>query len=161
MDLDLLHPYNYSKSADLSYEFVTKHGITYRVYFMPVYDNYPDLLNSYSFSIEPESNQPHPIDRRIADTVVTILHRFFQTMENAMIMVCDNSDGKQRKRRNLFSRWFHYYNDGSILTLNAEAQTGDYELLLSIYFRKDNPFRQQVAKAFGDLVTHDIYEIII
>jgi hypothetical protein len=161
MALSSLHPYSFKKTAHLSYEFLTKHGITYRVYFMPVYDNYPELLNTYSFSIEPESNQPHPIDRCIADTVATILKQFFETIENAMIMVCDNSDGKQRKRRNLFNRWFHYYNDGSMTTFNAEAQAGDYELLLSIYFRNDNPYRQQIAKAFGDLVTRDVYEIII
>lgn len=161
MDLDSLHPYNYRKTDHLTYEFETRHGIRYRVYFMPVYENYPELLNTYSFSIEPESSQPHPIDRSIADTVVTILRHFFETVENAMIMVCDNSDGKQRKRRNLFSRWFRFYNDGTMSTLNAEAQAGDYELLLSIYFRNDNPFKQQIARAFGNLVTRDIYEIII
>ncbi len=78
-----------------------------------------------------------------------------------MIMVCDSSDGKQQSRRNLFNRWFHYYNDGSMTTINAEVEEGNYELLLSIYFKKSNPFKQQLVKAFGDLLANDLYEIVI
>ena len=48
-----------------------------------------------------------------------------------MVMVCDNSDGKQRKRRNLFNRWYHLYNDGSMTSINAELADGDYELFIS------------------------------
>ncbi len=37
----------------------------------------------------------------------------------------------------------------------------DYELLLSIYFRKDNPYKQQLIKAFGDLLSQNYYEIVV
>ena len=97
----------------------------------------------------------------IVATVVEVLRRFFQNVENAMIMVCDSSDGKQQKRRNVFNRWFSYYDDGTMATLNAEAGQGDYQLLLSIYFKKENPYKQQLVKAFGELLTRDMYEIII
>ena len=119
------------------------------------------MLNTYSFSIEREGTNPHPIDLRIAATVVDVLRRFFQNVENAMIMVCDSTDGKQQKRRNLFDRWFHFYNDGTLMTINAEVGEGDYELLLSIYFKKNNPYKQQLIKAFGDLLANDCYEIVI
>jgi hypothetical protein len=128
---------------------------------MPVFEMYPDLVNTYSFSIEREGTNPHPLDRRIAATVVDVLRRFFQNVENAMIMVCDSTDGKQHKRRNLFDRWFHYYNDGTLTSINAELGEGDYELLLSIYFKKDNPYKQQLIRAFGDLLSQDFYEIVI
>lgn len=78
-----------------------------------------------------------------------------------MIMVCDSTDGKQRRRRNLFNRWFHLYNDGTLTTINIEVDGGDYELLLSIYFKKTNPYRQQLVKAYGDLVSLNFYEIVI
>ena len=55
----------------------------------------------------------------------------------------------------------YYYNDGTMNTINAEVGEGDYELLLSIYFKKNNPFRQQLVKAFSDLINHDVYEIVI
>ena len=154
-------PYEYRKIDELNYEFVNRDSIRYHLYFTPISSIYPDLVNTYSFSIEREGTNPHPIDLRIAATVVYILRRFFETIENAMIMVCDSTDGKQHKRRNLFDHWFRYYNDGTLTTINAEVGEGDYELLLSIYFRKDNPYKQQLIKAFGDLLSQNYYEIVV
>ena len=154
-------PYEYRKIDELNYEFVNRDGINYHLYFTPISGIYPDLPNTYSFSIEREGTNPHRIDLRIAATVVYILRRFFETIENAMIMVCDSTDGKQHKRRNLFDRWFHFYNDGTLTTISAEVGEGDYELLLSIYFKKNNPNKQQLIKAFGELLAKDCFEIVI
>jgi len=155
------NPYEVVEGNPLDYSFVNRDGINYHLYFTPISGSYPDLVNTYSFSIEREGTNPHPLDRRIAATVVDVLRRFFQNVENAMIMVCDSTDGKQHKRRNLFDRWFHYYNDGTLTSINAELGEGDYELLLSIYFKKDNPYKQQLIRAFGDLLSQDFYEIVI
>ena len=154
-------PYEVVTVNELYYEFVNRDGIKYHLYFMPVYGMYPNLVNTYSFSIEREGTVPHSLDRRIAATVVEVLSKFFQNVENAMIMVCDSTDGKQKRRRNLFNRWFHLYNDGTLTTINAEVDGGDYELLLSIYFKKTNPFGKQLVKAFGELMSRDFYEIVI
>lgn len=155
------NPYKVIEENPLDYSFVSRDGINYHLYFTPISSIYPDLVNTYSFSIEREGTNPHPIDLRIAATVVHVLRRFFETIENAMIMVCDSTDGKQHKRRNLFDHWFRYYNDGTLTTINAEVGEGDYELLLSIYFRKDNPYKQQLIKAFGDLLSQNYYEIVV
>ncbi|MBR3491978.1 MAG: hypothetical protein IKH44_06755 [Bacteroidales bacterium] len=155
------NPYKVIEENPLDYSFVNRDGINYHLYFTPISSIYPDLLNTYSFSIEREGTNPHPIDLRIAATVVDVLRRFFETIENAMIMVCDSTDGKQHKRRNLFDRWFHFYNDGTLTTISAEVGEGDYELLLSIYFKKNNPNKQQLIKAFGDLLAKDCFEIVI
>jgi len=48
-----------------------------------------------------------------------------------------------------------------LTTINAEVGEGDYELLLSIYFRKDNPNKPQLIKAFGDLLSQNYYEIVV
>ena len=155
------NPYKVTESNPFDYSFVNRDGIKYHLYFTPISDLYPDLVNTYSFSIEREGTNPHPLDRRIAATVVDVLRRFFQNVENAMIMVCDSTDGKQHRRRNLFDRWFHYYNDGTLTAINADLGEGDYELLLSIYFKKDNPYKQQLIRAVGDLLSQDFYEIVI
>ena len=155
------NPYKVIEENPFDYSFVSRDGINYHLYFTPISSIYPDLVNTYSFSIEREGTNPHPIDLRIAATVVNILRRFFETIENAMIMVCDSTDGKQHKRRNLFDHWFRYYNDGTLTSINAEVGEGDYELLLSIYFRKDNPYKQQLIKAFGDLLIQNYYEIVV
>ena len=161
MALHSLPPYEVTTIDELNYEFTNRDGIKYHLFFMPVFGLYPDLVNTYSFSIEREGTNPHALDRRIATTVVDVLRRFFQNVENAMIMVCDSTDGKQQRRRNLFDRWFHLYNDGTLATINAEVGEGDYELLLSIYFKNNNPYKSQLVKAFGELLTRDFYEIVI
>ena len=158
---NLQNPYKVIEENPLDYSFVNRDGINYHLYFTPISSIYPDLLNTFSFSIEREGTKPHPIDLCIAATVVYILRRFFETVENAMIMVCDSTDGKQHKRRNLFDRWFQLYNDGTLATVNAEVGQGDYELLLSIYFKKTNPYKQQLIKAFSDLLAKDCFEIVI
>jgi hypothetical protein len=120
------------------------------------------LLNTFSFSIEPEDNQAHPIDMRIAATIVEILKHFFQNNENAMIMVCDSTDGKEEKRRKLFDRWYDKYADQQmLLKYDASAPLDEYRLHLSIYFTKTNPNRDILLKAFRDLLTTDLYELVI
>lgn len=107
--IKFLHPYKIAEEADLTNSFTT--GITYHAYFLDYSCYHPDFANVYTFNIEPEQDTPHPIDKRIALTVIHILRQFFSRNENAMIMICDNLDGKEQKREMLFSRWFMQYNE--------------------------------------------------
>ena len=156
-----LPPYEYEEIVELNYEFVNRDGIRYHLYFTPMDVLYPDMVNTYSFNIEREGSAPHSIDRRIAATVIDILSRFFKKVENAMIMVCDNTDGKQEKRRVLFNRWFDFYNDGILSARSAEVREGYYQLLVSIYFKNDNPNKQKLVSSFNELMSRDIYEIVV
>lgn len=97
----------------------------------------PLFSDVYTFNIEPESNKPHPIDSRIAATIAHILKLFFAEKQRAMLMVCDNLDGKEEKRKILFSRWFLRYNDGNIRKYDASAITEDYNFMYqSIYIKR-------------------------
>ncbi len=131
------------------------------MFFSPLQETYPKLVNTYSFSIEREGNGVHPMDARIAVTIVTILKRFFENNENAMIMICDTLDGKEAKRRKLFDRWFKLYNNGTLEKFDAAASTTEYEIFISIYFTKSNPNRKQLIEAFRDLLASDLYELVI
>ena len=97
MDSDLLNPFEISETEPYDYTFISMYGIRYRVFFSPLQDIYPQLINTYSFSIERGDNLVHPMDARIAITIATILKRFFENNENAMIMICDTLDGKEAK----------------------------------------------------------------
>jgi len=162
MDLHSLSPFDVSEENPLDYVFVSRDGIRYHAYFNPVWHLYPELVNTYSFSIEPEDNQAHPVDMRIAATIVEILRHFFRDNEHAMIMVCDSMDGKEEKRRKLFDRWFERYADHQrILKYDASAPLDEYRLYLSIYFLRSNPNREQLLRAFRDLLSKDLYELVI
>ena len=96
---DSLNPYEIDEEELLDYTFITKDGIKYHASFYSVEPLYPEFVDTYSFSIEPEDKRSHPMDRRIAITIAEILKRFFAVNTNAMIMVCDSTDGKEFKRR--------------------------------------------------------------
>lgn len=84
----------------------------------------------------------------------------FSRNERAMIMVCDNLDGKEQKRRLLFSKWYTTYNDGSIIKHDASTQTDDYQLYVSIYINKGNSDRNTLIQAFYELVKNNLYPIV-
>ena len=159
MELNSQCPYNITKEGEWNYSFITKHGIIYHAYFIDFSNYHPAFNNVYTFNIEPENDEPHPIDNRIAYTIIEILKRFFTIKEHAMIMVCDNVDGKEEKRELLFSRWFIRHNDGTIVKYDASTSTEDYILYVSIYIRRDNPNNQKLVAAFYDLVKNGFYPI--
>jgi len=74
-------------------------------------------------------------------------------------MVCDNLDGKEEKRKILFSRWFLKYNDGDIIKYDAATTTDDYQLYVSIYLNRNNSQRDELVAAFYDLVKNNLYPI--
>ena len=119
MASDSLNPYEIDEEESLDYTFITKDGIKYHASFYSIEPLYPEFVDTYSFSIEPEDKRLHPMDRRIAITIAEILKRFFAVNTNAMIMVCDSTDGKEFKRRKLFDRWFEHFSDDSILKYDA------------------------------------------
>ncbi len=152
-------PYSISKSDDGFYSFTTKHGIIYHAYFVDYSIFHHDFKNVYTFNIEPEDSNSHPIDVRIAITIVDILRKFFDNNTNAMIMICDTLDGKEEKRRLLFSRWFDKYNDGRLNKYDASAETEDYSLYVSLYLHKNNPDTNKLVSAFYDLVKNNLYPL--
>ena len=159
MESNSQSPYNFIQEGEWNYSFITKHGIVYHAYFIDFSNYHPAFDNVYTFNIEPENEEPHPIDNQIAYTITEILKRFFTLNEHAMIMVCDNMDGKEEKRELLFSRWFIRYNDGSIIKYDASTSDEDYILYVSIYLRKDNPKSSELVSAFYDLVKNGFYPI--
>ena len=147
------------EQKEMDYVFISRDGIKYHATFYPMSYIYPQLKNTFSFSIEPEDNTPHPLDTKIAATIVEILKRFFLNNQNAMIMVCDSLDGKERKRRKLFDRWYEHFASDNILKYDASAPLEEYQLYLSIYFTKDNPNKEELLRAFRDLLSTNLYQL--
>lgn len=159
MESSSLNPYDVVEEGELMYSFTTVHGIEYRVYFLDYSAYLPGFGGVYSFNIEPENEIPHPIDSRIAQTVVHILRQFFSNHENSMIMVCDNSDGKELKREKLFSRWFTFYNDGTIRKFDASSGNEYYTLYVSLFVHEHNPHIRDLVAAFYELVKRNMYPL--
>lgn len=157
MESNFQSPYKIDEEEPLDYTFINRDGIKYHATFYSVESLYPEFVDTYSFSIEPEDKRSHPIDRRIAITIADILRRFFAVNTNAMIMVCDSTDGKEVKRRKLFDRWFEHFSDDSILKYDASAPLAEYQLFISLYINKDNPNKEVLLRSFSKLMEQDLY----
>ena len=76
-------------------------------------------------------------------------------------MACDNTDGKEDKRRKLFDRWYDTYSNNSLIRLDAALENDVYRLHVSMYIGKNNPRREQLISAFNELIKTDLYELCI
>lgn len=163
VEYNSLLPYDFVKESEYNYAFVTSEGVAYRAYFVAVPYLHPLFTDTYSFNIEPKDGSVvsthRAMDARIGATIAAILTEFFKKNENSMIMVCDNSDGREHKRRLLFDRWYNTYNDKSLMKLDAAFEKDDYRLFVSMYISVANPKRRELVDAFNELVRTDLYEL--
>lgn len=146
----LLHPYNYTVSND-TYHFVTESGIEYVAYFLDYSKYGPDF---YTFNFEKVSSsleKSFSPGLYVLDTICQILSDFFQKRTNALLIVCDSSDGREEGRRRLFSQKFASVNDGSFEKVDRNGKTRYYSVYSSVIFRKDNPNKDILLRSFDQI----------
>ena len=155
MELNSLNPYNICSKGEWYYEFDTKRGIKYHLYFIEAssYDFKVDEV--YIFNIERDGDEPQPYDKRISQTIISLLDKFFENRKRAIVIVCDSSDGKEKKRNNLFKRWFDIYHRVSLLKIDEHSETEDYNIYASLFILKDNPNRDEIITKFKNLADNN------
>lgn len=147
-----LHPYKYSLTEEGRYHFTTESGIEYFAYFLDLTNYGPDF---YTFNFErqviPEGAEKTASGRDVLDTICQILSDFFKKKTNAMLFVCDSTDGRAEGRRRLFSRKFNSVNDGSFEKVDRDGKTDYYSVYSSLIYRKDNPNKEELLKGFDQI----------
>jgi hypothetical protein len=153
----LLNPYKLIEIDEYSYEFVTKKGIAYKVYFLDYsvyFSDFPDISkNIYTFNLDLKlsNKQTNIQDERIAETIAEVFRLFFTKNTNTVIYVCDSLDEKHFIRKRKFDSWFWKFNDGSIIKEDGIAVIEGAEILNSILIHKNNPNLTNIILAFNDL----------
>lgn len=115
MDSNLL-PYPLLKVDEFTYSFITDLGLEYLCSFLSYdeyFPNHPEIApRFYSFNLDikfKSKKLSNGSDNRIAATVISIVSGFLKSKINAVVYVCDNSDGKEAVRAKKFLSWFNYY----------------------------------------------------
>lgn len=159
-----LQPYRIQKIDELTYGFTTDKGIEYFCSFVSYADyfpNHPDLAPYFfSFNLELRNKKiklPKGTDIRIADTVVKIVGDFLASKTNAVVYVCDNSDGKEAVRSRKFLSWFEYYNHPSSDILQVSTNIKIHSLLLytALLVHKKNKRFNDFVLAYVELTKGD------
>ena len=142
--------------VEYGYEFVTEKGVVYSVTFLS-YPSVSDylLVNTYMFNIERvtmSDEREGQNDVRVRNTVLYVLHRFFQLNHDAIITICDMSDGKQKARKRLFDSWFNQFNNGSLVKIDAECEIGEMTTFASLLYSSENPSAADLKRNFDELI---------
>ena len=142
----ILHAYNFYRIDDLTFLFTTDAGDDYQRYlisYAKYFASHPHVApNFFSFNLKLVSNGGKQVrkstDKKIADTVVTIVGDFLDSQTNTVVYVCDNSDGKQAARSTKFLSWFDYYNHPSskIVQVTSILPLADYSSIVHYLFTR-------------------------
>jgi hypothetical protein len=158
-----LQPYKYLTHKPENYSFITDTGIEYICYFTPYaeyFPNYPDIASSiFSFNLElnKKKTKSKGTDKRIADTVITIVGDFLQSKVNAVVYVCDNSDGKEAIRARKFKSWFNYFDHPSsqIIQINNNFKAGGMFIYSAMLIHRKNKRKKEFALAYLEFAEDD------
>ncbi len=159
-----LQPYRFIIFKPLYYSFVTTSGIEYNCYFTPYaeyFKKYPTTISSkfYAFNLELSDKKfkPKGTGKRIADTVISIVGDFLNSQINAVVYICDNSDGREAARAKKFLSWYDYYSHPShqILQVSGDLKIGELKLYTALLVHRKNKLKKQLIEAYIDLIDYD------
>ncbi|MEO6405491.1 MAG: DUF6169 family protein [Ferruginibacter sp.] len=151
-----MQPYNYITLKPDYYTFLASNGFEYHCYFYDFsfpFSDYPRIASKvFGFNLElkskPEISHSKGLDKRIAQTVVTILKEFLNIRKNAVVYICDNSDKREKARFHKFTNWFMKYDDGSFIQLKGILHTGNTYVLNAMLIHRDNEFLNDFIEAY-------------
>jgi len=144
----------------LTYNFITKNGITYRVAF--VADESLSLVaeavfdNIYQIVIEKASDSLEPLDNLVSKTVNAIIVRFFENVQHALLYVCSDSEHKAEIRYKAFDRWYRNsdYREYIVKVDNPVSYVIDghpYTLYTSLLYHRDHPSIRSILDVYSEL----------
>ena len=97
-----------------------------------------------------------PSDRRVGPTIALIFNAFMQHDKQAIIFVCDSSDGRQKVRSRKFSTWFQNRQTGTDMgKIDRLIIDGDRLIYLSLILFQHHPQFKTVVDVFIKLGEED------
>jgi hypothetical protein len=119
-----------------------------------VFKDYKEIArNIFSFNVEIVHGRKTGIssDERIGRTIIEIVKNFLSGLENAVVYVCDTSDGRELLRKRKFDQWFRKYDDGTIIKVNGHIAIPNFNIYNAILIHKENQKKNIFIEAFNDL----------
>jgi len=109
--------------------------------------------NIFSFNVEILEHKRKKIftDERTGFTIVEIVKQFLESLENAVVYVCDTSDGQELLRKRKFDQWFRKYDDGAIIKVDGHISIPGFRIYNAILIHKDNPKKNRFIEVFNEL----------
>jgi len=106
----------------------------------------------YSFSFEKEEGNA-PYDKRVKDTIVTVLADFFDSENYILGYTCDVTDGREMARKRLFDRWFEQANNGSLRKIDFQMDNIYVSLIVNRNYFAIDAAVQDINQLFVDILS--------
>ena len=125
--------------------FVSVHILQLNVGMYYDFSGRPSLINS--------SQKTIGTDKLIALTVIKIVGDFLNSKINAVVYICDPSDGKGLVRARKFKSWFDYVTHPShqIIEVSTGFNAGGIRLYTVLLVHKKNKLKKQFIRAYIEL----------
>jgi Family of unknown function (DUF6169) len=158
-----LPAYHIYRIGELYYSFTTDSGAAYECSFQSYAEYfyaYPEIASkvfSLNLSVTNSSKKVVGTDKRIALTVIKIVGDFLNSKINAVVYVCDPSDGKGLVRARKFKSWFDYISHPShqIMEISTGIDAGGIRLYTVLLVHQKNKLKKQFIKAYIELTNFD------
>ena len=143
---DSLNLYSLSDNGN-GYDFVTKQGQVYEIYFYQnsVYFedlNLKNIVYDFGFTIKDETSEA-VFDKQVELTIVNSLMEYFRKNPSyVLVSICDNSDKKEVLRFRLFSWWYIRHLSNEIEQIAFKLN----DLYGSIFISYENPVRNMIKE---------------
>jgi len=148
----LLTPYNISFQNKV-YSFETIGSVKYAATFEEFHEIFWGdvwVCPVYSFSFFPIQDKltSNKLDKRIAVTIKHLLYKFLKDSNSVLYYVCDTTDGKQRARDVLFTKWFKDFGHTEFQHLTDSFVLHDIEIHHGIMVESGNPHLAVIRERF-------------
>jgi hypothetical protein len=160
-----INPYEYTfiGGEQAIYSFSASDKIRYLVKFVSsdyLFDGYPDLdLTVFEMVIsvvDPVAGQKIPSDAAVGPTIALIFSDFIQHEKQAIVFICDATDGRQKARSRKFSTWFHNRQSRTDMgKFDRIAEDGDRLIYLSLLMSRKHPQLETIVGIFMKLGEED------
>ncbi len=157
----LNHYKYYFDDRTLTYQFITKNAIQYSIAFIEDYAlssiANENISNVYQLVVEKVTKTKEPLDTLVAKTIEALILDFFKNIDNALIFICIDDDGKSFIRNETFKRWyFQSENKNFIQKVDSEisiayADGGLQKIYTSIMFHIKNPNKNRLIDTFNSI----------
>lgn len=162
MSLSYLQNHYDLVEIDNGYQFTTSEGVAYFLTFIyyPVLSDFLSI-NLYMFNIErgnlPPSDKRGQNDVKVRNTVLYFWDLFFQHHEDALITICDISDGKQYARKRLFDKWFKEFNHNRLCRIDADCMIEENKTFVSLFYAVNHAEEKRLQQTFAQLMRANFY----
>ncbi len=135
-----------------SFYFDTDFGLRYTISFMLEYSFVPS--GAYQFCINVEGDGRSPGDKKLRQTIFTIIEEFFTVNgSDVMLYLCETGDEKEGLRNRLFIHWFNIYEHRDrYIIRTAEGMLDGVQNFTALFSRKDNPRLEELLSEFEETI---------